>query len=269
MKWLVQQGLYQDESYVEFIEILQRAGLDWESVQVIPFSDEFVGGEPQIIDNKVIAFGALTLHEIAQKRGWIPGVFSNSNFDYKALVDNLGEEVLNYDAEFTLFGRISIDKPMFIRPTFDSKSFAGNIFSPQAIKDWQSCVNGIYSHEYSTLEPVTSVLVAEPKQILAEYRFFIVDGKISTCSLYRRGGNPIFSKEAVGQDVINYVERILKMWMPHECFVIDIAHTETVESYNYNVFKVIEVNSLTGCGFYDIDISKLVQDLMILLKKYD
>lgn len=59
------------------------------------------------------------------------------------------------------------------------------------------------------------------------------------------------------------------MWMPHECFVIDIAHIETVESYNYNVFKVIEVNSLTGCGFYDNDVSKLIQDLAEMLKKYD
>ncbi len=269
MKWLVQQGNTSSKDYTTLIETLQRAGLDWESVVVIPFSDRFVV-EPQLADNKVFAWGAYTMHEIAQKRNWIPGVFSNENFDYQVLVDKLGDEMLNSDAKFLPFGRVKIDKPMFIRPVLDSKSFVGNVYSPTVLKDWQNSIAGL-NGTWATLKPKTQVLVAEPKTILKEYRFFIVDGKISTYSLYKWGKQSYFSHELVGQDVIEYVQKIINIWQPAKAFVLDVAMTysEDLKSYDFNTFKVIEINSLTGCGFYDADVSKLIQDLMILIKKYD
>jgi hypothetical protein len=267
MKWLIQKGLYNEDSFQSLLRALESGSINHQVVQVVPFSDILIP-EPVLEDKKVFAFGALTMHEIAKKRGWVPGVFSNDSFNYNTMVDNIGEYALNYDAQFVNFGNIEIDSPKFIRPIHDTKSFTGAVFTKEAFKAWQQQTFDVVNsgESYTTLRPETECLVAELKTIVREIRFFIVDGEISTASNYKFLDSPFYSSE-IAEEAFDFVRKILSLWQPDKAFVLDVAFTFD-KSGNLE-YKVVEINSISGSALYASDISKLVYNLNLLLSKYE
>lgn len=266
MRWLIQKGLYNEDSFQSLLRTLESGSINYQVVKVVPFSDILIP-EPVLEDKKVFAFGALTMHEIAKKRGWVPGVFSNDSFNYKTMVDNIGEYALNHDAQFVNFGDIEIDSSKFIRPIHDTKSFTGAVFTKEAFKVWQQQQTFAVSssESYTTLRPETECLVAELKTIAREIRFFIVDGEISTASNYKFFDSPFYSSE-IAEEAFDFVRKVLSLWQPDKAFALDVAYTFD-KSGNLE-YKVVEINSISGSAFYAADISKLVQDLSKLLDGY-
>lgn len=173
------------------------------------------------------------------QEGWNPGCYYNENFNYVQWKKHYGNYLLNVDGIVSKFKDVSCDLPQFfIRPCED-------------FSEWQE--NTLNMDSVSTLNGDTLVVVAEPKNIYKEYRFFIVDKKIATCSSYRMGYN-LNTKLPVELDAIYFVNDMIKIWCPHDVFVMDVAMTE--EGY-----KIIEINCANGAGFYNCDVSKLVQTI--------
>jgi hypothetical protein len=137
-----------------------------------------------------------------------------------------------------------------MRPTTDSKIFAGRIFEDEEFYNWQEKIC-VMKHDYgSTLTPDSLVQVCDPIEIYAEYRFWIVKNKIITYSLYKRGFKVMYAPE-VDQRFIDYVNEVISIWSPHETFVIDVADTE-------DGIKIVEPNTLNASGFYAGNIQKLI-----------
>jgi len=271
MKWIIQKRLYNQEAFDKFIAALHEHDIDFEVVTVVPFSNQLIP-EPIVPDNKAIVFGANTMCEIAKLRGWIPAVFLNENFNYQELVRELGSLVINHDAKFSTFGRINIDRPMFIRPVHDTKAFAGAIFDPDKFKEWQDATAGLASSGFTTLRPETWCLVAEPKEIYQEFRFFIVDGKISTSSYYAFAGRLDTKNLEVAPFVTEFVNSIIANYRPADAFVLDVALYYDEDNFRIGEpvkLGVVEINSISGAAFYNADVSKLVHDLDLLLNKYE
>lgn len=261
MKWIVQIGLYNLESYVKLIRALDISKADYDVVTVVPFSDILIP-EPSLKDNKVFALGAYTMCEIAKNRGWSPGVFLNENFDYREMVKSLNVFALNHDAEFLSFAEVKIDRPKFIRPVLDTKTFSGKVFEPEEFETWKNNTIELNETGYTTLSNDTVVLVAEPKKLYHEYRFFIVDSKVSTASCYAYAGKLLTQYVPVPDNLVDAVNYLLEFYNPAPAFVLDIVETN-------NAHKVVEINCINGAGYYNADISKLVQDLSLFLEKYD
>jgi hypothetical protein len=81
MLWIIQENLFQEREYENFLDACDRQGINYHHVKIIPFSHELV---PEITEaNPILAFGSTTLVRIAQERGWKPGVFYNDNFNFK------------------------------------------------------------------------------------------------------------------------------------------------------------------------------------------
>jgi hypothetical protein len=97
----------------------------------------------------------------------------------------------------------------------------------------------------------TEVVVCEPKSIQQEIRFFIVDSKIATYSIYKIGDRVHYSDMDASDEVIDFVHGLIKSWEPDIAYVLDIALSEGVP-------KVLETNSINSSGLYSIDTQKLI-----------
>lgn len=250
MKWVIQENLYKETAFLYLIQALEN--LDYTVVKVIPFSHELI---PEINPTgKVIVMGATTMIGIAQERGWFPGAYYNSNFDCREWNKNLGNEMLNIDAEFSRFADVNPEySPFFIRPTEDRKVFSGEVIDKANFELWKRSTQEV-SSGYTTLTPDTMVSVAPLKAIHKEFRFFVVDGKIVTGSQYRFGDRTIHLSALKGEDAELYAQSMVDRWQPAKAFVIDVALTD-------QGYKVIEYNCCNSAGFYKSDVSKLVQAL--------
>lgn len=244
LKWVVQDRMSED-----LIQALSELNQDYDVVTVIPFANEIIPDVNYEFTLPVIAMGSDSLLRLAKNKNWVPGAFTNDNFDVRIWLGIFGEKLLNHDSKIYKFGEIPApvdNTSFFIRPVYDLKIFAGNVVDSESFSSWQ---NKAVAYG-DTLNYDTPVAIAPPKRIYEEYRFFVVDGKIITQSRYKIGHKVIYSKE-VNIDAINFAERMINIWVPDTAFVMDVAHTP-------DGYKVIEFNSINASGFYACDIKKII-----------
>lgn len=284
MFWVVQNNLYNEAGYVRFIEALDRLRVDYLVVTPIPFTNQFLPAdfdsmtqevddveEPFIDTNqKIIVMGATTLSRVAKSRGWTPGTYLNENFDFSKWRDGFGKNnILNGDARVGLVKNITIPPYdyVFVRPVHDNKSFSGEVMSIDALHEWLKDISKIEEiDEFLLLHKNTEIMISSAKNIISEYRMFIVNGKVVTGSLYKRG-NQVISDEYVEPQVYAFCERMIDEWqskidckiipdtrVPADAFVMDVA----VTAFG---MKVIEINNINSAGFYAADCQKIVAAL--------
>src|SRR5260370_937510 len=150
-----------------------------------------------------------------------PGRFMNDNFDMRKLLDGYGEDMLNADAKFYKLGEVpSYTGLRFIRPVHDTKSFSGQIMDGEEFDYWRT---GLYAacngQSYITVTPEIEVMVADPKNVQLEARFFVVDGRVVTGSSYRSLGRQciyqkIDSNAAIFRPLYDYAVQQVEKWQP-------------------------------------------------------
>lgn len=251
MFWVIQENLSNEPGFESLTEALIRRALPFTIVKIVPFSHELIP-EPVIPDGPVIVSGSTILTKVAMERGWKPGAFLNDNFDFRVWQEKYKGFLLNDDAVITEFGRLNPKEPVFVRPCSGHKTFAGFILEPENVQSWQDQILNV-SDGYSTLTTETLVLSASPKQILREYRFFIIDRQVITGSLYKSG---FYFQTSGDCDELaqSLAEAAAQTWQPDRAFVMDIALTPKGP-------KVIEINCLNAAGFYQANVDRLVEAL--------
>lgn len=242
MKWVIQEGLYNQFGFESLVLSLNQLNLDYEVVKVIPFSDTIIP-DLEILDKKAIVFGAGTLINVAKLKGWIPGSFSKDNFNCTYLRDVCGDLWLNNDAYFSQIGDLNFSGHKFVRPALDNKYFSGAVMS---LSDFNE-----------NMDKEQVVVVAEPKQIINEYRFFIVDGVISSATMYKP-----YRSYFIDAGAVRFAEDALKVCKPDLAYALDICLTSKGE------YKIVEVNSINGSGFYSAEVKKIIYDINSMLNKY-
>jgi len=266
LRWIVQENLYNEQGYARFIEALIRLECDYMVVKVVPFvnkvlpegfdswSDDYESAIDPITDDSYPMFvcGATTLTNITLERGWVPGSFINDNLHYSKWKENWGDNLLNPDSKVGVAGDF-LDIPRgdyFVRPTEDTKSFSGTVFTGDQFKQWAIGISDVVETEYSPLHHNTEIVVSSMKTIYNECRLFIVDGEVVTASMYK-AGNRVQGNPDVDQRYLDFAKEMTDIWAPAEGFVMDVADTP-------NGLKIIEVNNLNSAGFYACDTYKIV-----------
>ena len=252
MFWVIQENLYKEEAFLDLINAVEKYGAPYEIVKVVPFSHELI---PDINPTgKIVVMGATTMIGIAKERNWHYGAFYNDNFDHRAWAAAYGTELLNNDAEVCMFKDVNPSySPFFIRPAADRKTFTGEVIDKANFDLWLKQTEGA-TDGYSTLRPETLVITAPPKAIHREWRFFVVNGKVITGSLYKLGSRVIHLPALHDEDAALYAQKMVDVWQPDIAFVIDVALTD-------NDFKVIEINCLNSAGFYKSNVNLIVEAL--------
>lgn len=257
--WILQDGFYEEDGYVRFCDAMDRISSDYIFIDVLDGKFKITKSSVDIkedqfysINRPVIVIGGYTMARISNKYNWKPGTFNNDNFNYQVWIEKYGKlNMLNGDA---IFCKIK-DAPehyntnIFVRPLHDNKAFSGKVFS---IEEFINFKNKIISGEirYQTLNEETEIIISKPTKIYHENRFYVVDSKIVTHSLYKRAG-VIYYDRNVDPVIKEFANDMINIWKPSSSFVIDIADTE------YGL-KIVELNNINSAGLYDADVYSII-----------
>lgn len=247
--WILQNNIWKEEKYSQVAELLERYEIPYQIVNLIPFSESLE--LPCDAKDIEMAFGSIRFIELAQKQG--VKIHFNDNFNYEVWSKVFENYCLNWDSKITTIGELNLplDYDVFIRPVLDDKSFSGTVLRAG---------DNLDSIQFATskVKEDIKIQVAPIKNIYQEFRFFVVNGKVITGSLYRVGRQVRYSNvDHLSGDAEYFAQMMVIKWCPSEMFVIDIADTS-------DGLKIIEFGSIHNCGFYDIDLSKLIQEIQCL-----
>lgn len=252
MYYIIQENLFKERHFNTLIEYLKKYNLDYEVIPFRPFTDEL---DFKTDRKDVWAFGSVNLASVAKKYDWYPGSLYNDNHDMNVYGPYYGDHMLNSDGKVINFGDdIPEDFPdfFFARPTKDTKQFSGQMFSKEKWGEWNKEI--VDSSLQQTLTAETQILIAPLKNIQQEIRCWIVDGKPVTISQYKIGSRVVYQNMDNNEEAMIFAKQICKLYCPADAFVLDIClHDDD--------YKVVEINCINCSGFYDGDMSKLIQAL--------
>lgn len=263
MHWLVNTALSREGGYFALIDQLERQGVAHTLVRkpplvqyLVAMHDEFDEqghNKPIMLDHiegPVFVTGTVSMAAISAAHGWNPGYI-----DAPSLADCIGawgDHMLNAGARFGALG--DIDPPdggFFIRPDEGDKAFAGKTMNVEDFAAWRRDLTTPGTAAYAP--PETPVMIAPLRQIWAEYRCIVVDGRYVTGSRYKTGRTVAYSPD-VGDRVIRFVNERIAEWNPRQALCIDVADTP-------DGLKVIETNAVSSAGFYCIDMGIFVHEI--------
>lgn len=261
MHWVLSKNLQTDSAYPTLLQQLERQGATYTLIGMVPFSGEVVtvDGDQKLEDltGPVFGCGKGSMKHAARRYGWAPGYIEAC--EYSDCLNHYNSDMLNEDA---IFGKLSEVVPtedrFFVRPNADDKSFNGQIMDKAEFLDWQQTMCAM--EDSATISKDDYIILAPLKEIYAEYRFYVVKGKVVTGSLYKSRDTVVYV-ECIDQAVIDFAQRMVKKYCPSIAFVIDIADTP-------DGFKVLETNSISSSGFYAIDVGKFVAAINDLEVEY-
>lgn len=252
VRWVVQTNL--GKHYSEDLRIAcSNLGLPFVPEHAIPFSDEI----PDIDSNLPTVFYGATrwINNIYASNKWEPGVFFNPRSVFTRWSKKYDKHVLNADAKITTLIKLAKEsRPdhelIFVRPVSDQKEFAGNVMSFKNIKCWKdNLITDVDTADFGNIPIVAS----EPVGIAHEWRLFIVNGKVSSGSHYRKY-HKLKEDPYVPPEVIKFAEARCYDYMPTPVFVMDIGESAG------NLY-IIEIGCFNSAGFYASDVEKIVRDV--------
>jgi len=268
MRWLVQENLNSQRNYLDLVHTLKELNIPYlvlaerSGSQRFEILDEISGGYientdeilQRFIQNQfVMIYGGKKFIDMADVWGLSPGSFSNENFDFVALKNIYGDELLNPDfITGELFHLDPVWDEFFIRPTGNNKLFTGTKMSKQEFITWVEDERKKASTKYEG----KTIMISPVKQILAEYRLFILNNNVVSASSYmvdgvfRTGVKP--DNEALG-----YAKQMIHHFELSKAYVMDIAKTN-------DGYKIVEFNNLNSSGFYENDIKAIVHAIQSL-----
>lgn len=265
MYWVVQENIRDEQSYDDFISALTELEVSHTVVSLVPFSHEM---NPEVVptDDRVIVMGSISMSEAARKRGWLPGTWTNENFDQRVWTKAYGSHCLNADAEFCTMEQIQpFDGLRFMRPVHDFKSMSGSLVNWDWVKQQQDHLSNVsvhYREDRRSLCHDTPVSLSADKRIHLESRFFIVGGKVLAGSHYRcRGERKNIQIAGAQSDNMSracwdFAQTMTDLWQPTSAFVLDTALVADGERW---VDKVIEINCINHSGFYAADMRPVIK----------
>lgn len=259
MKWILQENLISDEQVTKFEDVFNKHDIPFENITVIPFTDKI---DVKSRDSFKIPYGSTSLSVFAYKEKW-KGMFFNENFK-TSIWKEKRDDMLNADARFFTVSEAKDimsqedEREWFIRPDNDFKEFAGAKTVTSEFNEW---VNKISGANGNLLDDNTDIVIAPIKNISAEWRWFIVNGKIIDGSMYRLR-HRLYKKHEDDIAVLNEAQNLADMWLPHKICVMDTALVN-------GEIKIIEFNCLNSSGIYDHDVEKIIISITNYAKEGD
>lgn len=252
MYYVIQENLFREYNFNNLTTFLTRYSLEYEIIAYRPFTEDIK--VKKNVENTWF-FGSINAGKVVKGKNWNPGVVFNENFDFDVYLKHYGKWLLNWDAKIQPVDYIPNWETgeYFIRPTHDTKSFPSDFYTPKQWNDYvEECT------ENGTMEDLrkeTKVLYSSIKRpIQQEVRCWVVDGKMVTCSQYRIGNVVNMLNLDNSGDIPLFIRDMCKIYQPAKAFCMDICLYE-------DKYKIVELGCINHCGFYDADMSKLIQSL--------
>lgn len=211
-------------------------------------------------DNCIVGFCTLETARRWNRMGMraVPGTYYNErNYDCTTYLNHYWFDSLNqgmfitYDvlrrSKSMVYEKFGNNDVIFIRPNVGYKTFTGTtVYKEHFVRD-------VDNLGYGVLAPESLILVAEPRNIHAEYRVVICDKKAITMSQYRKDKQLELDGTHI-PEVMEYAEQVTGGWQPDRVFVADIA--KVTEGY-----KLIEINTFSCAGLYKCNTDIIVEEV--------
>lgn len=260
MYYVIQENLFKEFHYNTLIEHLRRYNLEFETIKYRPFEEDLKALEIQTDRKDIFFFGSVNAAMKACSYGWNPGTFYNENHDFEAYMNAFGREnMLNAKCEILNIKQLmygtqgTLDRlpyTFFARPSKDSKVFSGQVFTKDSWNEWveEAKTNKV------DLDNLKIVVAPVQQNIQQEIRCWIVDGEPVTMSQYKIGRRVNMLNMDHNEEAYIFAKKMAKIFSPSRAFVLDICLHE-------DEYKVVEINCINCSGFYDLNMSKLIQSL--------
>lgn len=251
MKVLMQSSCLPMDQLHQTLDALDNLSIQYADFGMIPFTDELVGVESQYTQ-PVLLLGSCKMVKVARQHypHLQPGVFFDEEaFQVETWCQQLGSMMLNHDSEVTTFAELlePFEGHKFLRPLGDLKQFNGTELTHPEYVEW---FQNNYNPDMGIVED-GFVAAASAKNIAAEWRCFMVEGKAVSGSRYRKGGH-LKVEDSFPADVAVFAEAMAERWTPAPVYVIDIAQL------NDGTYRVIEFNCFNASGWYKTDRAKVL-----------
>lgn len=174
-------------------------------------------------------------------------IFYNSNTFDQYYYSKLDLPLLNRDSKFFPIAEnlnTSFETPCFIKPSQDLKTFLPGILAVgQTIENFILNTSHLaqYDHEMALIAPV--------KEILYEYRFFVVNKQVITGSQYKNHDKVQYDT-FIPEHILKAAEQYSQLYQPHDIYTMDLAQTK-------NSIDIVEYNCWNGSGLYHSDKLKI------------
>jgi hypothetical protein len=256
MKFLVQMNLIHEMGLAQVRNAIESYPHQY--VSVIPFSNELISDEP-VTGTDYLAYGSTLFIKLGHELGWKGVYFDYDNFNYETSVkhrsDMLNDDIILSASEVIPMLESSTVDTWFIRPALDLKHFNGQVIDRLECISWLKDAMECASSGSYQIGPDLKIVLAQPKNIQAEWRWFIVNGKVISGAMYRCHGQLVKNRE-LDQTVIDEAIQLANDWLPHRNCVMDTA---LVDGKLY----VVEFNCINGSGFYGHDVSAIFKALAL------
>lgn len=261
VNWLLEEDTF-EENLEPFMKAIKDLGMEYKITSYVPFlnSDKTYSS---LFDEKdcVVCYGSLQLaREVGRTCPWVPGVYADlPKYECTYYYPRLNKYLLNTpyimlpygdllnQKEF-LFNSLGNNDCLFIRPSSGFKIFTGKVVEKEKYE------KEIEFFGFYDVEPEKVVVVAEPKNIQAEWRLVSVNKKIVASSQYRLNGERNLSR-GCPEEVLNLGEEIVSVWEPESAWTIDICRLKSGE------IKLLEIGSFSCAGLYDCDPYPIIESV--------
>lgn len=259
VKWYIEKEFFWEGQPDTILSALKNLNVEFYLQKYKPFEKGYSYDVFQPNDCVLVHGSIEFVNRVYKEAPWVPGAtwIDKKNLLCSTYYSFYGEHLLNQeycfvtlselkrrkDFYFKVFGE---NNKMFIRPDSPYKEFTGFVAEKDTLE------TKILTMSYVDLDPTLLVLIAKPKKILAEYRFYICRGEVVTGCRYMLNAE---HDEKIGYsgNALLLAQELSKMeWMPSPIFVVDIGETEDGEC------KLLEINSFNSSGMYLCDLEKIV-----------
>lgn len=263
MKWIIEKDLTETPALIKVLDQMGVFHVDTKHYAFMNEADLRALSNGQTDD--IFVYGSIGFCQKASRINWSPGPYFNiRKYDCTYYYPRFGEHLVNSKYIMLPFGELNrykafllehfgIDEAIFVRPNTCSKIFTGQVLTE---RDWDSELRLLGWYDVA---PEELVVVAVPKKIDAEYRVIMRGVEPITASQYSswderyKKGQDKERSLCENDDLFVYVKNLMESisYTPDPVWVLDIAKVN-------NQFKVLEVGSVSCCGFYACDLHKVV-----------
>lgn len=216
--------LYDRSSHAEFDPA--NCGVDWCEYDVI------------------VPYGSVQFARLCRESTLSEHVFySEPNFHTDMWIEKFGPKALNYAGTLMKAGEVrehlTFAKEAHVRPNHQDKKFTAAVFD---VASWDE------QRQVRDFEDDLDVFVSPPMAIDAEFRCWVIGGKIIEMSQYKKDNELWVERIEMDRSFVQTAQKLADVYLPNEAVVMDIAVCGQ-ETY------FLEFNSIHSSGFYKADIN--------------
>ena len=263
VKWLIEQDVFYEGFLPALTKALDKVGSEYRIVKYQPFEsgtfDEFGP------DECVMVYGSINLvRQIQRTKSWVPGSFCTwDNYKCSKYYPKFYNLLLNAQCSWMPMSYLlhkqsesGMYKRVFLRPDDGEKTFTGGVFSLTDFdENFYFLGPAIEADTINTL-----VLMARPREITREWRFFVSGEEVITGSQYRERSE-LYYKTCENGEAFDFARSIARVsYKPDPIFSVDVCESE-------GKLYLLELNCFSCAGFYASDLDKLVESVNLTAHK--